>query len=57
MAYVVDCKTAMATDKYFAGNNYFLPENSNLNIIGTEEFHEKFIQPFINIIVNHGVKA
>lgn len=55
--FVTGLPSALATNEYFAGNEYFLPYNCNLNIIGIDEFHLKFIQPFINNIVNHGVKA
>lgn len=47
----VDIDLGMASDTEFAGNEYFLPENSNLKIISVDKFKQKYIDPFIvNII-------
>lgn len=47
----IEMNLAMATDTEFAGNEYFLPEQSNLKVINVKEFKKKYIDPFIiNII-------
>ena len=51
--FVVNFKTAMATDEEFAGNDYFLPNDSTLQSIEVEEFHTKYYKPFIQHIIDH----
>lgn len=47
----IEMSLAMATDTEFAGNEYFLPEQSTLKVISVKEFKKKYIDPFIiNII-------
>ncbi|WP_046759226.1 hypothetical protein [Kordia jejudonensis] len=47
----IDVTLAMATDTEFAGNEYFLPEDSKLNVISVKDFKRKYIDPFIVNIV------
>lgn len=49
--------TAMATDGEFAGNEYFLPEDSPLKVIPVAEFHDKYIKPFVKNILENGIDA
>lgn len=51
---VININTAMSTDFEFAGNEYFLPKENRLTIISVEDFHQKYISPFINTILEHG---
>ncbi|WP_298420135.1 hypothetical protein [uncultured Kordia sp.] len=44
----IEISLAMATDTEFAGNEYFLPENSQLKVISVKEFKRKHIDPFID---------
>ncbi|HRE77992.1 MAG TPA: ribosomal protein L7/L12 [Flavobacterium sp.] len=48
--FIVNKPSAMSTDSEFAGNEYFLPENSTLTIISVDEFHQKYFKPFVNHI-------
>ena len=51
--FITNYPSAMATDTDFTGNPYFLPEESNLNVIQTQEFHDKYYKPFIQHIIEH----
>ncbi len=53
--FITNQPTAFATDEEFAGNEYFLPANSDLRIITVEEFHLKYYQPFIQHILKHEI--
>jgi len=50
---IIKGMTAMATPYEFAGNDYFLPKENKLTVISVQDFHEKYINPFINIILEH----
>lgn len=45
----------LASKTEFAGNNYFYKEDNALNIISIDEFKNKYFNPFIKQIINHGV--
>jgi hypothetical protein len=47
----------MATNEEFAGNTYFLPENSTLKNIEVDEFKEKYIEPFVKNIIDYANKV
>ncbi|VXB55634.1 conserved hypothetical protein [Flavobacterium sp. 9AF] len=51
--FIANYPSAMATDEEFSGNPYFLPEGSNLKTIPTEDFHEKYYNPFIQHIIDY----
>lgn len=55
--FVINRKTAMATDHEFAGNEYFLPKENSLTVISVESFHTKYITPFVIQIIENGIKA
>lgn len=54
--FIQDKVTAMATNEEFAGNTYFLPENSTLKNIEVDEFKEKYIEPFVKNIIDYANK-
>ncbi|UTA66942.1 hypothetical protein [Emticicia sp. 21SJ11W-3] len=52
----LNTELAMATDSCFAGSkDYFKEEPAHMEIISVEEFEKRFLQPFINTILSHGV--
>jgi hypothetical protein len=51
IASYIDVSLGMATATEFAGNDYFMPKDSNLNIISIKDFKRKYIDPFIVNIV------
>ncbi|NHN25746.1 hypothetical protein FIA58_008675 [Flavobacterium jejuense] len=51
--FITNFPSAMATDNDFTGNPHFLPEESNLNVIDTQDFHDKYYKPFIQHIIEH----
>lgn len=55
--FVLDFETALATDEEYAGNDYFLPDDSTLKNIEVEEFHEKYLEPFIQHILKNEVST
>lgn len=55
--FVSNALTAMATEEEFAGNVYFWPENSLLNVIAPSDFHKKYIKPFVKTIQDYEVDA
>lgn len=51
----VDNNLCMATDTEFTGNDYYyLDEAPNLEKIPISVFSEKYLEPFIQTIINHG---
>ena len=50
---VLNQPIAMATNGEFAGNPYFLPVNHKLTAIEIQEFYKKYINPFLNHILDH----
>lgn len=52
LASYIEFTIALATEKEFAGNNYFLPKDSNLKEISVKDFKRKHIDPFIVNILN-----
>ncbi|WP_430409008.1 hypothetical protein [Kordia sp.] len=48
----IEITLAMATKTEFAGNEYFLPEDSNLKVSSVKDFKRKYIDPFIVNIIN-----
>lgn len=53
--FVTNKTTGMATDEFFAGNEYFLPNDSSLKVISVDEFHKMCIEPFIKNILENEV--
>ncbi|WP_130733874.1 hypothetical protein [Flavobacterium sp. J27] len=53
--FVIEMPSALATDTVFTGNPYFLPEGSNLEVIETQNFHDKYYISFIQHILDHEV--
>ncbi len=53
--FVTGMPTALSTNEEFSGNTYFLPEDSTLSVIEVKAFYEKYMQPFIQTIIKHGV--
>ncbi|WP_296147275.1 hypothetical protein, partial [uncultured Flavobacterium sp.] len=51
---ITNANTAMSTKYEFSGNDYFLPKANSLTLISTEDFHEKYINPFISTILEYG---
>lgn len=51
----VSNKLGLATNNEFCGNPYYFPINSNLEKISVPDFKEKYINAFINTIVDHGI--
>ncbi|AFM05601.1 ribosomal protein L7/L12 [Bernardetia litoralis DSM 6794] len=47
----LDCVLGVGTDEYFAGVDYFLPLDTNLEKIENQLFYVKFIQKFIQTII------
>jgi ribosomal protein L7/L12 len=45
--FIINMETAFATDYEFAGNTYFLPNNSSLIEIDIKDFYKKYINPFM----------
>lgn len=54
MPTTMNLQLAMATQEAFTGNNSFFKGNPGQKIIPIAEFNTKYLQPFINTIVNHG---
>ncbi|MFY0629121.1 MAG: hypothetical protein JXR05_02000 [Flavobacteriaceae bacterium] len=52
MSSFIDISLAMASETEFAGNNYFLPEETPLTTIKVSEFQTKYVTPFIENIVS-----
>ena len=50
---VLNQRIAMATQGEFAGNTYYLPVNHQLTAIETQEFYKKYINPFLNQILEY----
>lgn len=50
---IIKGMTAMSTAHEFAGNDYFLPKDNKITPISVRDFHEKYINPFINTILDY----
>lgn len=55
MPTTIDTQIAMATDAFYAGSTNFYNDDAGQEIISVEYFEKKFIKPFIETILNHGV--
>ncbi|MEM6722062.1 MAG: hypothetical protein AAF611_22225 [Bacteroidota bacterium] len=52
LASYIGIGVAIATEEEFAGNEYFLPEDADLKRIETTDFDIKYVEPFIQHILN-----
>jgi len=52
--FVIGTQTVMATEKAFAGNNYFIEDDDSRENTTEEKFRENYLKPFIQNIVHHG---
>jgi MoxR-vWA-beta-propeller ternary system domain bpX0/MoxR-vWA-beta-propeller ternary system domain bpX1 len=46
---------AMATDAYFTGSKNYFKTEAGQKILPADEFEDRFLKPFIQTILNHGV--
>ena len=49
----IQLRLGIATEDKFAGNNHFLPHDSDLTVISVREFQQSYVEPFINTILNY----
>lgn len=55
--FITGSPTILATNEEFTGDTYFLPENNTLKYLDVEAFRLKYLQPFINTVINYANKV
>lgn len=55
--FIPNISIAFATNHEFCGNDYFLPINKKLTVIDNADFYAKYIQAFLDNIIQHGTEV